>query len=180
MSAPTRVTGLILLLAGGIAAANAPMPLYVKARNTHLKASSAPNARTVAVLQPGDEVTVLGREPGTPWCRVEVQPAKASKATKGVIFQANLSASQPRSEIRSSGSGEALDPQAFASSGAAVKALGPGAIDYGEHQPELTPHVKSLHALEELAAEVDEAAVARSAKSKNLPTVVGPTARGAK
>ncbi|HLT30942.1 MAG TPA: SH3 domain-containing protein [Myxococcaceae bacterium] len=180
MSAITRVTGLILLLTGGVAAANAPMPLFVKARNTHLKASSAPNARTVAILQPGDEVTFLGREPGTPWCRVEVQPAKASKATKGVIFQANLSASAPRPEIQTSGSGEALDPQAFASSGAAVKALGPGAIDYGEQQPELASHVKSLHALEELAAKVDEAAIARSAKSKNLPTVVGPTARGAK
>lgn len=180
MRALPRVTGLILLLTGGLAAANAPMPLFVKARNTHLKASSAPNARTVAILQPGDEVTFIGREPGTPWCRVEVQPATASKVTKGVIFQANLSTTAPRSEIRSSGSGEALDPQAFASSGAAVKALGPGAIDYGEQQPELTPHVQSLHALEALAAEVDEAAIAKSARSKNLPTVVGPAARGAK
>lgn len=166
----------LLVLCAGLASAAGPQPLYVKARNTHLKASSKPTAKTVLVLQPGDRVNFLGREPGTPWCRVE--HAAGSKVTKGVIFQASLTASEPKRELSSQQSGAALDPQAFAASGAAVKALGPGVIDYGKEDPTLTDHVKALESLEGLAASVDEAAIAQAVREKKLNPVVGTAKAG--
>jgi hypothetical protein len=157
------------------------MPLYVKARNTHLKSTSRPSAQTLAVLQPGAQVTFLGREPGTPWCRVELAAAGKKAAKKGVIFQSNLASSPPAAELSSKQPGAPMDPQAFASSGAAVKALGPGVIDYGQQSTDLKPHVEGLKALEDLAATVDEAAIAKAAKAKKLHPVVGaPVAGGAR
>lgn len=173
------VFALGLALFAGPALAVEPMPLYVKARNTHLKATSKPTAKTVVVLQPGDRVTFLGREANTPWCRVEHR--SGAKTLKGVIFQASLTASAPTKELSASGAGDALDPQAFAASGAAVKALGPGAIDYGKGDAKLADHVKSLEALEALAATVDESVIAKAVREKKLNPVVGTaTAGGAK
>lgn len=171
---PHLALGLVLL--AGPALAAEPMPLFVKARNTHLKASSKPTAKTVVVLQPGDQVTFLGREPGTPWCRVE--RASGKKVFKGVIFQASLTASAPTPELSSQGSGSALDPQAFAASGAAVKALGPGVIDYGKEDPKLSNHVKALESLEALAVTVDEAMIAKAVREKQLNPVVGTATAG--
>ncbi len=167
----------LALVLGGVGASAAdPQPLYVKARNTHLKASSKPTAKTVRVLQPGDRVTFLGREPGTPWCRVT--HTEGTKVSQGVIFQASLTATAPTRELSSQQGGAALDPQAFAASGAAVKALGPGVVDYGKDDPDLARHVKGLEALEGLAVTVNEAVIAQAVREKQLNPVVGSPATG--
>ncbi|PTL83625.1 hypothetical protein [Vitiosangium sp. GDMCC 1.1324] len=145
--------------------------LYVKAKNTHVKSSNKPTADTLVVLQPGKEVTFNGREGSTPWCKVTV-PADKKGAIQGFIYQANLSVSPPSLEVTSKNPGKPLSPEAFASSGAAVKALGPGAIEYGKSldRPE---SVRQLMDLESLAASITETQVAEYARAGGLPEVVG-------
>lgn len=145
--------------------------LYVKAKNTHLKASNSPTANTLVVLQPGKAVTYNGREGGTPWCKVTVSADKKAPV-QGFIYQANLAVSPPSLEVTSKNPGKPLSPEAFASSGAAVKALGPGAIEYGKSlsRPE---SVQQLIALESLAKSIDETQVAEYARAGGLPEVVG-------
>ncbi|WPB79864.1 SH3 domain-containing protein [Archangium violaceum] len=145
--------------------------LYIKAKNTHLKASSSPTADTLVVLQPGKEVTYDSREGKTPWYRVTV-PVDKKGPVQGFVYQANLSVSPPSLEVTSKSPDKPLSPEAFASSGAAVKALGPGAIAYGKtlNRPE---SVQQLIALESLAASIDTAQVAEYARAGGLPEVVG-------
>jgi hypothetical protein len=145
--------------------------LYVKAKNTHLKASSSPTADTLAVLQPGKAVTFDTRTAHTPWCQVTVATDKKGPV-QGYVYQANLAVSPPSMEVSSKNPTKPLSPEAFASSGAAVKALGPGAIEYGKSlsRPE---SVQQLIALESLAASVSEAQVAEYARAGGLPEVVG-------
>ena len=163
---------LVCTMTGGTALAVKPGgTLYVKAKHTHLKVSSSPTADTLVVLQPGKAVTYNGREGNTPWCKVTVSADKKAPV-QGFIYQANLTVSPPSLEVTSKNPGKPLSPEAFASSGAAVKALGPGAIAYGKtlSRPE---SVQQLIALESLAASVDTAQVAEYARAAGLPEVVG-------
>jgi hypothetical protein len=146
--------------------------LYVKAKNTHLKGSSSPTANTLAVLQPGKAVTFDGRAGNTPWCKVTAATDKKGPV-QGFVYQANLGVSPPSMEVTSKNPDKPLSPEAFASSGAAVKALGPGAIEYGKSlsRPE---SVQQLIALESLAASIKEAQVSEYARAGGLPEVVGP------
>ncbi|HYO54005.1 SH3 domain-containing protein [Archangium sp.] len=145
--------------------------LYVKAKNTHLKATNSPTADTLVVLQPGREVTYNGRAGNTPWCKVTV-PVDKKSPMQGFVYQANLAISPPSLEVISKNPDKQLSPEAFASSGAAVKALGPGAIEYGKtlSRPE---SVQQLIQLESLAASINEAQVAEYARAGGLPEVVG-------
>jgi hypothetical protein len=163
---------LVCTMTGGTALAVKPGgTLYVKAKNTHLKASNSPTADTLVVLQPGKEVTYDGKDAGSPWCKVKVTTDKKA-AVPGFIYQANLGVSPPAMEATSKSPGKPLSPEAFASSGAAVKALGPGAIEYGHSLPK-PESVEQLIALEKLAAAVDDVQVAEYAQAGGLPAVVG-------
>jgi hypothetical protein len=172
---PQRLPALLLLAcvatAGPALAVKPDGTLYIKAKNTHVKASSSPTANTLVVLQPGNAVTYRGREGTTPWCRVTV-PLDKKGPVEGFVYQANLAVSPPAMEVTSKNPGKPLSPEAFASSGAAVKALGPGAIEYGKSlsRPE---SVQQLIQLEKLAASVDTAQVAEYAHAGGLPEVVG-------
>ncbi|WP_257453220.1 SH3 domain-containing protein [Archangium lipolyticum] len=164
---------LVCMMTGGTALAVSPPngTLYIKAKNTHLKASSSPTANTLEVLQPGKAVTYTGRVAGTPWCKVRVALDK-KPSVEGFIYQANLAVSPPSMEVTSKNPGKPLSPEAFASSAAAIKALGPGAITYGKtlKKPE---SVGQLIELEQLAASIDDAQVAEYARMGGLPEVVG-------
>ncbi|HEX8435032.1 SH3 domain-containing protein [Archangium sp.] len=163
---------LVCTLSGGTAlAVKAGGTLYVKAKHTHLKASSSPTADTLVVLQPGKDVTYDGRVAGSPWCKVKVAVDKKG-TVEGFIYQANLGVSPPSMEVTSKSPGKPLSPEAFASSGAAVKALGPGAIQYGKSLPK-PQSVQQLIALEKLAARVDDVQVTEYARAGGLPEVVG-------
>ncbi|ATB34342.1 hypothetical protein [Melittangium boletus] len=167
LAALLALTGVSL---AGAALAQKPSVLYVKAKNTHLKDSSKPSATTLAILQPGHTVSYLGREGTTPWHQVTAVTPKGS--LQGVIYQANLSASPPALEVTSESPDKPLSPEAFASSGAAIKALGQGAIAYGKSLP-LPQSVDQLSKLEDLAKDVEDAQVAAYAQAGGLPAVVG-------
>ena len=160
-----------LTLAGPAPAAEPPRVLYVKAKNTHVKASASPTADTLGILQPGQSVTYGGREGTTSWHRVTV--ALARGPLQGFIYQANLASSPPSLEVLSKDPQKPLSAEAFASSGAAFKGLGPGALEYGAtlERPECT---RQLTGLVELARGVTDAQVAEYAHAGGLPEVVGP------
>ena len=128
--------------------------LYVRARDTRLMASSDPRAKVSAVLQPGDEVLWDGADPANKeWQRVRFGERK------GVVFKKSLATKPPSAERVASAGGKEVDSQAFASSGAATKLLGDGAVGYGEKK-DWNDSVKGLLALEALAKGVDPAKVA--------------------
>ncbi|WP_309897149.1 SH3 domain-containing protein [Archangium sp.] len=164
---------LACMMTGGPALAVKPPDgtLYIKAKNTHLKASNSPTADTLAVLQPGKDVTYEGKEPGSPWCKVRVTQEKKSPL-QGFIYQANLAVSPPAMEVTSKNPSKPLKAAAFASSAAAIKALGPGAVTYSQTLPVKNTD-KQLIALEQLAAKVSDAEVAEYAREGGLPEVVG-------
>jgi hypothetical protein len=168
---PTLLALVCVATSGNALAVTPGGTLYIKAKNTHLKASNSPTADTLVVLQPGKAVTYDGRQGNTPWCKVTV-PGDKKGPVQGFIYQANLSVSPPSMEVTSKNPGKPLSPEAFASSGAAVKALGPGAIAYGKtlSRPE---SVQQLIELESLAASIDSAQVSEYARAGGLPEVVG-------
>ncbi|WNG18098.1 SH3 domain-containing protein [Cystobacter fuscus] len=160
-----------LSLGGPALAAEQPVrTLYVKAKNTHLKASGSPTADTLRVLQPGQPVSYLGREGTTSWHRVSV--AADQGPLQGFIYQANLSSSPPALEVLSKDPQKPLSPEAFASSGAAIKAIGPGTIEFGKTL-EHSESVQQLIRLSELASQIQDADVAAYARAGGLPEVVG-------
>ena len=102
--------------------------LYVKAKNTRVMKSPSPTADAVAILQPGQQVVWNGADPkNKQWHSVKAPGGKV-----GYVFQTNLSASAPKMElVAKDGDTKRVDPAAFVASGAAVKALSPGAEKYG-------------------------------------------------
>ena len=152
-----------------------PATLYIKAKNTHVMASSDPAAKTLVVLQPGQEVTYNGRESGTTWCKVTVAAEVAKKGAapvQGVIFQANLSTSPPSGEVTSKNPLAPLSSEAFASSGAAIKAVGPGTLEYGKTLSK-TQSAEELKTLLDLANRIKDKDVVDYARAGGLPEVVG-------
>ena len=171
-----RLAALLTVCAAGLAFAQKPAEkpkgtLYVKARNTRLMASASPTANAVAILQPGQEVAWLGADPkNKQWHRVEFGKKK------GVVFQSNLSKQPPNLELVAAGaSPRKEDPVAFANSGAAVKGLAKGAIDYGEAKgTKFDDASKQLQALEVLAEKITPDQLAAHARGAGLFPVVGP------
>ena len=119
---------LALVTAGGALALSAGDKVYVRTRDTQVLKAAAPTADTLLKLQPGDVVVWKGADKDQPkWHRVDVQ------GQVGFVWFANLSTKPPDKELLSSPRGpNKVDPQAFASSGAAGKALTEGAIRYGD------------------------------------------------
>ncbi len=161
-----------LLVAVGLSSATALAvtaggTLYVKARNTKLLASPSPTADVVALLQPGEQVKWTGADPANKqFHRVEFG------GKKGVVFQSNLSTKPPSNELVASQGGKELDPKAFASSGAATKALGETAKEYGD-KSNMKDAVAKLQALEKLSRTVTPAEIADHAKKAGIFQVVG-------
>src|SRR5436190_22759141 len=119
-----------LLLAGSAAAGAKPGDtLYIKARNTRVLKDPSASAAVVVILQPGDAVTWQGPDAKDKrWQKV------VSGKDKGVVMTANLTAEKPKAEVTAVTGAAAADTNSFASSGAASKALGPGAIAYAKEQ----------------------------------------------
>lgn len=170
-----RVRLLWAVLALGVASpALAVAPggtLYVKARNTRLMTTPAPTAKALAVLQPGQAVKWLGADPkNKQWHRVEVE------GKQGVVFQSNLATKPPNMElVADKKEVRTVDPVAFANSGAAVKGLSKGAIDYGKgkNDPGFNQAVEQLKELEDLARKIGPEQLAAHATQAGLFPVVG-------
>jgi hypothetical protein len=160
-----------LLWAGAAAAGAKPGDtLYIKARNTRVLKDPSASAAVVAVLQPGAAVTWQGPDPKDKrWQRV------TAGKSKGVVLSANLTAEKPKGELTAVTGAEAADTSAFMSSGAASKALGPGAIQYA-HALKSEAAADQLQRAETLAKTIGPREVAAHARKAGLHEVVGAVA----
>ncbi|MFP2930407.1 SH3 domain-containing protein [Pyxidicoccus sp. 3LG] len=157
-------------LAGAVAVGGS---LYVKAKNTRVMVSPSPTANAVVILQPGEKVTWEGADAANKqWHRVVAPGGK-----KGFVFQTNLSTTAPNMEIVTDGNGkQTVDPKKFVASGAAVKALSPGAEKYGNGKKgDYAKAVADIKAMESLAKAVTTEQVAAHVNEAGLFPVVGPT-----
>lgn len=138
--------------------------LYVTARDTRLQKDASPTAALVEKLQPGAEVIWQGADAANPrWHRV------THGAKSGVVFQANLSAHPQAPEVVASQSGsKPIDPQAFASSGAATKALSEAGLKYAEAKSIDPAVAKQVLVAEALAVQVAPADVVAHAKKAGV------------
>lgn len=154
---------------GALAFAADAATLYVRAKNTKLLASPSPTANAVATLQPGEPVTWIAPDAKDPrWHRV--QAGKKS----GYVFQTNLTTQKPNEEVRAAArTGVKVQASGEASKGAAVKALGDGALSYAEEQPELKTVIDQLQKVDEIANKVTPKQLAQHTKASGLPVAVG-------
>ncbi|MFP2908837.1 SH3 domain-containing protein [Pyxidicoccus sp. 3LFB2] len=158
----------------GVAAAVKPgEPLYVKAKNTRVMESPSPTVNVVVILQPGEQVTWEGGDAkNKQWHRVTAPGGK-----KGFVFQTNLSTTRPNMELVTNKDGkQQLDPKKFVASGAAVKALSPGAKAYGKgKEGDYQQAVDDIQALEGLAKKLTPKDISRHVAEAGLFPVVGPS-----
>ncbi|NMO22921.1 SH3 domain-containing protein [Pyxidicoccus fallax] len=162
----------VLALPGAAGAVKVGESLYVKAKNTRVMESPAPTANAVVILQPGEKVTWEGADPKQKqWHRVT-----ATNGKKGFVFQTNLSTTPPNMELVTDKDGkQQLDPKKFVASGAAVKALSPGALEYGkEKQGDYAKAAEAIQALEARSKKVTTTEIAAHVKEAGLFPVVGP------
>ncbi|MDC0712562.1 SH3 domain-containing protein [Stigmatella sp. ncwal1] len=183
MSPKARLLAALLVLGASSPALAVPVggTLYVKARNTRLMASASPTANALAILQPGQEVKWQGADPkNKQWHRV------VAGKQQGVVFQSNLATKPPSLELVAQDKAvRQVDPVAFSNSGAAVKGLSKGAIDYGKgkNDPGYEQAMNQLQELEALAEKIGPSELAAHARKAQLFPVVGPqasTKRGGK
>ena len=100
--------------------------LYIKSKDTKVLKDPKADAKAVVTLQPGAEVVWNG-----PAEKDKTFHEISSAGKKGYVLMTNLSPNKPAQEIDAS-TGKPMSAQAFASSGAATKALTPAAIKYAE------------------------------------------------
>lgn len=161
------------LLLAGVAAAGAKPgdTLYIKARNTRVLKDPSASAAVVAVLQPGAAVTWQGPDPKDKrWQRIALPGKK-----QGVVMSANLTAERPKPEVTAVTSAQAADTATFTSSGAASKALGPGAIAYASEQNSAVA-AQQLQRAETLAKTIGPREVSEHARKAGLHDLVGASA----
>lgn len=167
-------TAMLALGLPGVAAAVKPGgALYVKAKNTRVMDSPAPTATAVVILQPGEQVTWQGADPKhKQWHRVTAPGGK-----KGFVFQTNLSSTPPSMELVSDPEGkQRMNPKEFVASGAAVKALSPGAEKYGNgKQGDYAKAVTDIKAVETLAKALTPRQLSAHVEQAGLFPVVGPS-----
>ncbi len=160
------IVALVLGTTATAVAAKVGDTLFVKAKNTKVVAKASPTANVIAVLQPGDEVVWKGADKKQKrWHKVSVG------GKNGLVFQSNLTTQKPSMEVVGT-SGEQVDAKAFASSGAATKALGPGAKQYGEKK-NLQETVAQIEKLEKQSKEITTKDLAQHEKKNGLFPVVG-------
>ncbi len=100
--------------------------LYIKSKDTKVLKDPKADAKAVVTLQPGAEVIWNGASE-----KDKTFHEISSGGKKGFVLMTNLSPNKPAQEIDAS-TGKPMSAQAFASSGAATKALTPAAIKYSE------------------------------------------------
>ncbi|MBZ4395678.1 SH3 domain-containing protein [Myxococcus sp. MISCRS1] len=145
--------------------------LYVKAKNTRVMESPSPTANAVVILQPGEQVKWEGADAkNKQWHKV-----KTSTGKRGFVFQSNLSTTAPNLELVVGDQGKRkVNPEGFVSSGAAVKALSPGAVAYGNKKGGGHKQaVAQLQSLEKAAKDVSTQDIAKHAAAAGLHPVVG-------
>lgn len=123
------VAAIALISASGAWAVAKGGKLYIKAKDTKVLKEAKAGATAVVTLQPGKEVIWNG-----PDAKDKTFHEISVDGKKGFVLMSNLSPSAPAAEIDSS-SGKPMSAQAFASSGAATKALTPAGVSYAKDSP---------------------------------------------
>ena len=100
--------------------------LYIKSKDTKVLKDPKADAKPVTTLQPGAEVTWKGAS-----AKDKAFHEVESGGKKGFVLMSNLSPNPVAQEIDSS-TGKPMSAQAFASSGAATKALTPAGVTYAK------------------------------------------------
>lgn len=120
-----------LAVASAAVALTAGQKVFIRAKNTKVfKKPDLADTASVETLQPGQEVVWQKKE------NDQFHEILTPAGKKGYVFFANLSLRKPESEFLRAQGDKPVDPKAFASSGAATKALAPGPIAYGEQKVE--------------------------------------------
>ncbi|MFY2560984.1 SH3 domain-containing protein [Corallococcus terminator] len=178
MTMRTRAAWVALMLALGFPSLASAVAvggsLYVKAKNTRVMESPSPTANAVVILQPGEQVKWEGADPkNKQWHKVKTATGK-----KGFVFQSNLSTTAPDMELVVEDKGKRkVNPAGFVASGAAVKALSPGAVEYGNKKGgNHKQAVAQLQGLEKKAKAVSTADIAKHVTAAGLFPVVGAEA----
>jgi hypothetical protein len=157
------IAAVALLSAGGAGAVAKGGSLYIKSKDVKLLKEPKAGAAAVKPLAIGTEVKWQGASAADKaFHEVEVD------GKKGFVLMSNLSPSKPQTEIAGS-SGTPMSPQAFASSGAATKALTPAGINYAKSEGKDAP--KALEA----AAEIIH--VEEYNKAKGTPEAIAAKAK---
>ncbi|MCA2981772.1 MAG: SH3 domain-containing protein [Myxococcaceae bacterium] len=124
--------------------------LYVRSKDTKVLEKADAKAKQVTALQPSTEVIWHGPDAqNRQFHRVE------SVQGSGFTLQANLSPSKPQAEHLVRDNGAPIDPQAFASSGAATRALSGGALKVAQDKPDREALARALISVEATAKAVD-------------------------
>ncbi len=155
----------LAVLVGSSALAAGSPALYVRAKNTKLLAQPSALSKAVATLQPGDEVSWLARDAKNPL----FHKVSTKGGQTGYLFQSNLATAKPPAEVHAQVAGNEAVRRVGgdASTGAATKALGDGAVSFKE-QPEAAKVVSQLQAVDAIANRVDGKAIAAHVKSAGL------------
>ena len=120
------VAAIALISAGGAWAVAKGGTLYIKSKDTKVLKEPKAGSTAVVTVQPGTEVIWNGASPTDKTFHDVTVGGK-----KGFVLMSNLSPSKVSTEIDSS-SGKPMSAQAFASSGAATKALTPAGVTYAK------------------------------------------------
>lgn len=124
-------------------------PLYIKTKDCKVLDKADLKGKPVATLQPGQEVKWQGADE-----KNKAFHAIEHAGGKGFTLQQNLSPRKPSLEYLAKDDGKAIDAQAFASSGAATKALSGAALKYSGDKPNLATITKGILTAEGVAAKV--------------------------
>ncbi|MHB8873964.1 MAG: hypothetical protein ACYC8T_09795 [Myxococcaceae bacterium] len=120
------LAAIAMLSAGGAWGIAKGGTLYIKSKDTKVLKEPKPGAAAVVTVQPGTEVIWNGAsEKDKQFHEIKVS------GKKGFVLMGNLSPSKPMAEIDAS-TGKPMSSQAFASSGAATKALTPAGVKYAK------------------------------------------------
>lgn len=165
----------VMVGAGSAEAVGVGGTLYVRTRNTRLVDKPSPTARVVMTLQPPAEVVWEGADAKSrQWHRVKVG------RLSGYVFQSNLATRPPDMELRAGAGAGKVDPQAVASSGAAVKALTSGELGKGGRQVSLQQAAEQVEALWRVARVVQDSYVIEHVQRAGLKPVVLPRSTSAR
>ncbi len=123
--------------------------LYIKTKDTKVLDKADAKGKVVGTLQPGDEVVWQGAD-----AKEKQFHAVEMGKVKGFTLQSNLSPSKPQTELLARDNGAPIDGKAFASSGAATKALNEAALKAAGKKQTKAELVKGLATAEGVAASV--------------------------
>lgn len=145
----TRLALATALLAMPALAVSKGGKLYIKTKDTKVLDKADAKGKVVGTLQPGDEVTWNGAD----GANKQFHSIDSGKV-KGFTLQTNLSPSKPQAELLARDNGAPIDGKAFASSGAATKALNEAALKAAGKKQTKAELVKGLATAEGVAASV--------------------------